>query len=62
VAVIVLGSGVRTLRSAAQKILAEQVIRKLPQGYHQVLGRRFEGGWTLPEAVATMPTNINTAA
>jgi ATP-binding cassette, subfamily B, bacterial len=32
------------LRSAAQKSLAEQVIRKLPQGYEQVLGRRFEGG------------------
>ena len=32
------------LRSAAQKSLAEQVIRKLPQGYDQVLGRRFEGG------------------
>ena len=32
------------VRSAAQKSLAEQVIRKLPQGYEQVLGRRFEGG------------------
>lgn len=32
------------LRSAAQKSLAEEVIRKLPQGYEQVLGRRFEGG------------------
>jgi ATP-binding cassette subfamily B protein len=32
------------LRSAAQKSLAEQVIRKLPKGYEQVLGRRFEGG------------------
>ena len=32
------------LRSAAQKSLAEQVIRKLPLGYDQVLGRRFEGG------------------
>jgi ATP-binding cassette subfamily B protein len=32
------------LRSAAQKSLAEQVIRKLPKGYDQVLGRRFEGG------------------
>jgi ATP-binding cassette subfamily B protein len=32
------------LRSAAQKSLAEEVIRKLPKGYEQVLGRRFEGG------------------
>jgi len=32
------------VRSAAQKSLAEQVIRKLPKGYDQVLGRRFEGG------------------
>ena len=32
------------VRSAAQKSLAEQVIRKLPKGYDQILGRRFEGG------------------
>lgn len=32
------------LRSAAQKSLAEQVIRKLPKSYEQILGRRFEGG------------------
>ena len=32
------------IRSAAQKSLAEQVIRKLPKGYDQILGRRFEGG------------------
>jgi len=32
------------VRSAAQKSLAEQVVRKLPLGYEQVLGRRFEGG------------------
>src|ERR1700682_5363932 len=32
------------LRSASQKSLAEQVIRKLPKGYEQILGRRFEGG------------------
>jgi ATP-binding cassette subfamily B protein len=32
------------LRSASQKSLAEGVIRKLPKGYQQVLGRRFEGG------------------
>jgi ATP-binding cassette subfamily B protein len=35
------------LRSAAQKSLAEQVIRKLPKGYEQILGRRFEGGLDL---------------
>src|SRR6202035_4749237 len=32
------------IRAAAQKSLAEQVIRKLPKGYEQILGRRFEGG------------------
>jgi ATP-binding cassette subfamily B protein len=32
------------VRSAAQKSLAEGVIRKLPNGYDQILGRRFEGG------------------
>jgi ATP-binding cassette subfamily B protein len=32
------------LRSAAQKSLAEAVIRKLPRSYDQILGRRFEGG------------------
>jgi ATP-binding cassette subfamily B protein len=32
------------VRSAAHKSLAEQVIRKLPKGYEQILGRRFEGG------------------
>jgi ATP-binding cassette subfamily B protein len=32
------------VRSAAQKSLAEQVIRKLPKNYEQILGRRFEGG------------------
>jgi len=32
------------LRSAAQKSLAEAVIRKLPKSYDQILGRRFEGG------------------
>jgi len=32
------------IRSAAHKSLAEEVIRKLPKGYDQVLGRRFEGG------------------
>lgn len=32
------------VRAAAQKSLAEQVIRKLPKSYDQILGRRFEGG------------------
>ena len=35
------------VRSAAQKSLAEGVIRKLPNGYNQILGRRFEGGTDL---------------
>ena len=32
------------IRSAAVKSLAEPVIRRLPKGYEQILGRRFEGG------------------
>jgi ATP-binding cassette subfamily B protein len=32
------------VRSAAHKSSAEEVIRKLPKGYEQILGRRFEGG------------------
>jgi ATP-binding cassette, subfamily B, bacterial len=32
------------VRSAAHKSLAEDVVRKLPNGYDQILGRRFEGG------------------
>lgn len=32
------------IRQAAQKSLAAGVIRRLPQGLHQQLGRRFEGG------------------
>lgn len=32
------------IRSAAQKSLAEEVIRKLPRGYDQQLGTRFDGG------------------
>jgi ATP-binding cassette, subfamily B, bacterial len=32
------------VRSAAHKSLAEDVIRKMPKGYEQILGRRFEGG------------------
>jgi ATP-binding cassette, subfamily B, bacterial len=32
------------LQQAAQKSLADEVIAKLPRGYEQMLGRRFEGG------------------
>ncbi len=32
------------IRAAAQKSLAEDVIRKLPKGYDQLLGTRFDGG------------------
>src|SRR6267378_3324212 len=32
------------VRAAAQKSLAEGVIRKLPKSYEQILGRRCEGG------------------
>jgi ATP-binding cassette, subfamily B, bacterial len=32
------------LELAAKKSLADQVVAKLPQGYEQMLGRRFEGG------------------
>jgi ATP-binding cassette subfamily B protein len=32
------------IRAAAAKSLAEPVIRKLPKGYQQILGCRFEGG------------------
>ena len=35
------------IRSAAQKSLAEEVIRKLPKGYDQQLGCRFDGGTDL---------------
>src|SRR5262249_5042735 len=35
------------IRSAAQKSLAEDVIRKLPKGYNQQLGCRFDGGTDL---------------
>src|SRR5258708_37733425 len=35
------------IRSAAQKSLAEDVIRKLPNGYVQQLGTRFDGGTDL---------------
>ena len=32
------------LRQSAQKSMAEDVVGKLPSGYEQMLGRRFEGG------------------
>jgi ATP-binding cassette subfamily B protein len=32
------------IRTAAEKSLADGVIRRLPGGYEQMLGRRFEGG------------------
>lgn len=32
------------IRSAAQKSFAEQIIRRLPKGFQQTLGVRFEGG------------------
>jgi ATP-binding cassette, subfamily B, bacterial len=32
------------IESAAEKSLADEIIRKLPGGYAQMLGRRFEGG------------------
>jgi len=32
------------IEAAARKSLAETVIRRLPRGYRQMLGRRFEGG------------------
>ncbi len=32
------------IQTAAQKSLAHSVIERLPQGYEQLLGRRFEGG------------------
>ena len=35
------------IRAAAQKSLAEDVIRKLPKGYEQLLGCRFDGGTDL---------------
>jgi len=35
------------LRSAARKSLAHRVIERLPEGYEQMLGRRFEGGLDL---------------
>lgn len=34
----------RKLKRAARKSRAEAVIERLPEGYHQMLGGRFEGG------------------
>jgi ATP-binding cassette, subfamily B, bacterial len=34
----------RDIESAAEKSMADEIIRKLPGGYDQMLGRRFEGG------------------
>jgi len=35
------------IRVAARKSLADDVVRRLPNGYRQMLGRRFEGGLDL---------------
>jgi ATP-binding cassette subfamily B protein len=35
------------IRQAARKSLADQVVGRLPKGYEQLLGRRFEGGLDL---------------
>ncbi len=37
-------AGDADIRRAAQKSLADELIGRLPQGYDQLLGRRFEGG------------------
>lgn len=37
-------SNLEALQAAAQKSLADQTIERLPQGYEQMLGRRFEQG------------------
>jgi ATP-binding cassette subfamily B protein len=34
----------RSIREAAHKSLADEVVERLPQHYEQLLGRRFEGG------------------
>ncbi len=41
---IELASDERAIQDAARKSLAQKVIDKLPKGYEQLLGRRFEGG------------------
>jgi ATP-binding cassette subfamily B protein len=38
------GSGDLEVEHAARKSLADRVIERLPRGYEQLLGRRFEGG------------------
>lgn len=38
------GRDLDRLREAARKSMADEVIRKLPLGFEQMLGRRFEGG------------------
>jgi len=40
-------SNIFQIRTAAMKSYAENLIRKLPQGYDQLLGCRFEGGMEL---------------
>ncbi len=40
-------AGDAAVQSAARKSLADQVVRRLPRGYEQLLGRRFEGGLDL---------------
>lgn len=37
-------AGDPAIRRAAQKSLADQIVERLPNGYDQLLGRRFEGG------------------
>ncbi len=42
-----LGSPENMIHEAARKSLADQVVDRLPKGYDQLLGRRFEGGLEL---------------
>ncbi len=37
-------ASLESIQAAARKSMAEQLIRRLPKGYEQVLGSRFEGG------------------
>ena len=37
-------ASLENIQAAARKSMAEQLIRRLPKGYEQVLGSRFEGG------------------
>jgi ATP-binding cassette subfamily B protein len=41
------GADESAIRLAARKSLADQVIQRLPKGYDQLLGRRFDGGLDL---------------